>query len=226
MSEFVERLRAFEQKCQQHLSEINCPVHLCFGQEKASESLSKLLNKEDWVFSTHRSHGHYFAKGGGEDRLWDEIMGLESGVNGGFCGSQCFTDPSINFHASAIVGGLIGVATGTALAIKGTGAVVVCCVGDGATEEGIFWESLNYAALKTLPIMFLCENNGYSVHTSIHERQARDIGLRVSAFGIPVFPDVEAGFRLAKRGLPSFVEIKCIRECPHVRDMDDYRPSH
>jgi len=178
---FKDRLRAFELKCQAHMSEFKCPVHLCLGQEDVPAALHDLLKPEDWLFSTHRNHGHYLAKGGSEQKLLDEIMGLESGVNGGWAGSQCYSDPSINFHATAMVGGLVGVAVGAALALKKQkrAGVVVCCIGDGATEQGVFWESLNAAELWKLPILFVCENNGYSVHAEIDERQARKIWRRV-----------------------------------------------
>src|ERR1700704_2615175 len=107
------------------LDEIKSPTHLSLGQEEVPEAL-RVLNPNDWLFSTHRNHGHYLAKGGGEDRLWDEICGLATGINGGVAGSQCYSDPAINFHASSIVGGSIGIAVGAAFALKGSGNLVVC----------------------------------------------------------------------------------------------------
>ena len=109
------------------MDELPCPVHLCLGQEAVPDALHECLKPADWLFSTHRNHGHYLAKGGSEQKLIDEIMGLPSGINGGFMGSQCFSDPAINFYSTAMVGGLIGVATGTALSLKlaGSDAVVV-----------------------------------------------------------------------------------------------------
>jgi len=93
-SYFVNQLRAFELRCQKHMAEFKCPVHLCLGQEHVPDILFQMLRKEDWLFSTHRNHGHYLAKGGSEEKLWDELMGLESGVNKGWAGSQCFRDRS------------------------------------------------------------------------------------------------------------------------------------
>jgi TPP-dependent pyruvate/acetoin dehydrogenase alpha subunit len=99
--EFTERLIEFERRLQADMQNIFCPTHLCLGQEKVPAALYRSLQKDDWLFSTHRAHGHYLAKGGSEQALWDEIHGLESGINGGFAGSQGFSDPALNFHCSA-----------------------------------------------------------------------------------------------------------------------------
>ena len=210
------------------MDELPCPVHLCLGQEAVPDALHECLNPEDWLFSTHRNHGHYLAKGGSEQKLMDEIMGLPTGVNGGFMGSQCFSDPDINFYSTAMVGGLIGVATGTALSLKlaGSKAVVVCCIGDGATEQGVFWESLNFAALHVLPIAYICEDNGYSVHAPKSERQTGNIENKVAAFGLmAISPDygVHAAIDQARNGNPSFTQVQCTRECNHVGNMPDFR---
>lgn len=203
-----------------------CPVHLCLGQEEVPEALHDLLNPEDWVFSTHRSHGHYLARGGDPDRLLAEIEGREDGINGGFSGSQSFCDPALRFHSTAIVGGLIAPATGTALALKLSGArgMVVCCIGDGATEQGVFWESLNFASLHRLPVLYVCENNGYSVHAPLAARQCAPLLGRVGAFRLTVARGAE-GLRtvLKSRELPAFVEVVCERRCAHVSAMEDLR---
>jgi TPP-dependent pyruvate/acetoin dehydrogenase alpha subunit len=211
-------VKGFEEKLLQHMDEFKCPVHLCLGQEDVPEALSQFLRKDDWLFSTHRSHGHYLAKGGDPQKLWDEIAGLETGINGGFSGSMSYSDPSINFHASAIVGGLIGVATGTALALKGSGSIVVCCVGDGATEEGVFWESINFSVVKKLPILFICENNQYSTHVHIKERQATPIWKRVHSFGMNARTHLNFDVEL-----PCFVEVEVERKCAHANNMADFR---
>ena len=224
---FVDRLRAFELGLQERMPEYNCSIHLCLGQEQVPEALHRFLRPEDFVFSTHRSHGHYLAKGGSEQRLLDEIEGRESGVNGGFSGSQSFCDTSINFHSTAVVGGLVGVATGAALGLKlkGSKAIVACCIGDAATEQGIFWESLNFAALHELPIIYVCENNGLSVHSPLRLRQSTPLKDRVEAFGIPWFTGPERLMDcLADRELlPAFVEVFCQRDCRHVSAMEDLR---
>jgi len=203
------------------MKDIFCPVHLSLGHEEVAVELHKYLRPEDWLFSTHRNHHHYLAKGGSEQKLWDEIMGLESGLNGGFAGSQGISDASINFHASAIVGGLVGVATGTAYALKldGSKAIAVCVVGDGGTEAGVFWESLNFAALHKLPIAYLCENNGMSVDSPIEERQAEPITPRVKSFGIATWGyrrGVEWAIEEARKGNPSFYEAHVKLRCDHI----------
>lgn len=223
---FTARLRAFELELRGRMPEFLVPVHLCLGQEEVPAALHECLEPQDWLYSTHRNHGHYLAKGGSEQKLLDEIAGLESGVNHGWAGSQCFSDPSINFHASAVVGGLFGVAVGTALAFKldRRDAAVVCCFGDGATEQGVFWESVNFAALHRLPIAFICENNDYSVHTRQDERQARPLQPRVEAFGIVCADRVSDAVAIARgNGGASFYEHFCEREANHVGEMPDYR---
>ena len=212
------RIRAFERRLQEHMHEITVPVHLSLGQEWVAAEMAKYLRPEDWLFSTHRNHAHYLAKGGDEQKLWDEIMGLPSGLNGGFAGSQGISDASINFHASAIVGGLVGVAAGTAYALKmnGSSAIAVCCIGDGGTEAGVFWESLNFAALHSLPVLYICENNGMSVDARLYERQATPLVPRVAAFGVRVCISLDDAFDMARRGIPVFCEFKVTLECEHI----------
>lgn len=208
-------MRSFENRILENLDKIKCPVHLSLGQENISVEIERYIHKSDWLYSTHRNHGHYLAKGGSEERLWDEICGLESGINMGLFGSQCFSDPSINFHSSSIVGGSIGIAVGTAFGIKDSRDIVVCCLGDGATEQGIFWESLNFSVLYNLRILFICENNGLSINVPISERQAGSISRKVSAFGIQVCEYIEQGFECSRKGKPAFIEVKTIREGDH-----------
>jgi|SRR5690349_9706235 len=214
--EFIERVRSFEKKLLEDMENIYVPVHLCLGQEEVSADLHQYLRPQDWLFSTHRNHGHYLAKGGSEQKLWDEIHGLPTGLNGGFSGSQGISDKSINFHASAIVGGLVGVAVGTAYALKGSNCIAVCVVGDGGTEAGVFWESLNFAALHKLPICFIVENNGMSVDAHIEERQASPLGPRVTAFGINVRKHMAAALMSARCNRPSFYEAKVKLEGDHI----------
>lgn len=223
---FRDRLRSFELLLQGRMNEFACPVHLCFGQEEVPEALHDCLRPEDWLFSTHRSHGHYLAKGGDPEKLLAEIEGKPEGINGGYSGSQSFCDPALRFHSTAIVGGLIGPATGTALALamQKSNALVVCCIGDGATEQGVFWEALNFASLHALPIVWVCENNGFSVHAPIAARQCAPLSSRVGAFRIPVARGAD-GLRtiLRARTAPAFVEVPCERRCNHVSAMEDLR---
>jgi pyruvate dehydrogenase E1 component alpha subunit len=219
-------LQAYERGLRDRMGEFECPVHLCLGQEDVPEALKDLLRPEDWLFSTHRSHGHYLAKGGDPDKLTAEIEGREDGINGGFSGSQSFSDAAIRFHSTAIVGGLIGAATGAALALKfqASNALSICCVGDAATEQGVFWESLNFASLHALPIVWVCENNGLSVHSHYQQRQCAPLTSRIAAFRVPVARGVD-GLRtiLKARTAPAFVEVPCERRCNHVSAMEDLR---
>lgn len=216
---FCNRVVAFERRLQANMKNVFVPVHLCIGQEHVGADIyENLKHGLDWVFSHHRNHAHYFAAGGSEQKLWDEIMGLESGVNQGFSGSQGISDKSINFHASAIVGGLVGVATGTAYALKmdRSKAIVVSVVGDAGTEAGVYWESLNFAALHQLPIAYIVENNGFSVDSPIAERQATPLIPRAAAFGIRISGTIQGAMELARRGVPSFCEMKVTLKNPHI----------
>lgn len=215
---FRARLRAFEKRLQDDMRNIYCPTHLCIGQEAVPMALHENLRPEDWVFSTHRAHGHYLAKGGSEELLWDEIHGLETGMNRGFSGSQGFSDERVNFYCSAIVGGLVGTATGVAYALKmdRRPGIVVCCIGDAGTEQGVFWESLNWAALNKLPIAYICENNGKSVDSRIEERQARPVKPKVESFGIMAWTNVLGAIQAARIGIPSFCEVITKLECDHL----------
>jgi pyruvate dehydrogenase E1 component alpha subunit len=227
MTGFAERLSTFERGLESRMRDFRCAVHLCLGQEGVPAVLAEKLRPADWLFSTHRSHGHYLAKGGSEAALVAEIEGREEGVNGGFSGSQSFCDPALRFHSTAIVGGLIGVAVGAAQAeqMAGSGNIVVCCIGDAATEQGIFWEALNYTALHRLPLAFVCENNGLSVHAPLALRHARPLKDRVLAFGVSYWEGLGELSRLLefRHLLPAFVEVNVTRECKHVSAMEDLR---
>lgn len=230
---FSERLRSFEHKILDNLDAITCPCHLSLGAEWVSEAIHENIRPQDFLFSTHRNHGHYLAKGGSEDKLWDEILGLDTGLNGGHAGSQSICDPSINFYASSIVGGSIGVAVGAALALKGTGNLVVCCLGDAATEQGVFWESISFSVVKQLPILFICENNGLSINVPIKERQPHKenvpapIWCRVVSFGLRTLPGTVNYFPMAfkyARDEPIFMECQTQREGDHCYFPKRYTP--
>ncbi len=214
-----EKIVNFEKKLRENMKDIYCPTHLSLGHEDVAVEIHNNIEKDDWLFSNHRNHHHFLAKGGDETKLWDEIMGRKTGLNKGFAGSQGITDKSINFHASAILGGLIGVSTGTAYALKlnKTKAISVCCIGDAATEQGVFWESLIFSSLNSLPICFICENNGKSVDALLEERQSTPIEPRVKPFGIEVCNSVENAISFTRSNVaPSFVEIKVKLECAHL----------
>lgn len=156
---------------------IQCPVHLCTGQEAIPAGICAGLRRADFVFSFYRGHGHYLAKGGNLKALFAELYGKATGCSKGHGGSMHIIDTSVGFMGtSAIVGGQIPMAVGSALAFKlmKTDRVSVVFFGDGACEEGVFHEALNFASLKKLPIIFVCENNLYAVKTPLSARQPRD----------------------------------------------------
>lgn len=224
-AEFIERVRNFEKKLQEHMIDVFCPTHLALGHEESAASIREAIKPGDWLFSHHRNHHHYLAVGGDEQKLWDEIMGLPTGINGGFSGSQGYSDEKLNFHTSAIVGGLVGVATGTAYALKDSQSVVVCCIGDGGTEAGVFWESLNFAALNRLPITYIVENNGKSVDATIEERQATPLVPRVAAFGVESFTTPENAILITRKfRKPTFCEVNVRLLCDHL-NMSTLLPS-
>ncbi len=168
--------------------EIECPCHLYIGEEAVAVGVCSNLRADDFVFSTHRSHGHYLAKGGNVEALLSEVFCRESGCSAGWGGSMHVADVDVGLPgSSAIVGGTIPLAVGTALAFatRGEDRVAVAFFGDGATNEGVFYESLNLAALRRLPIVFVCENNLYSTHLPIAECLANtDIAGKASVFGV------------------------------------------
>jgi len=158
--------------------EVKCPVHLYSGQEAVAAGVCASLEKSDYVFGNHRSHGHYIAKGGGIGPLIAEIFGKKTGCSGGRGGSMHVIDPAIGMMGAApIVGGTISLALGAALAskIRKDQRVSVSFFGDGATGEGVLYEALNFAALKQLPILFVCENNLYSTHLPIQECRISEV---------------------------------------------------
>jgi pyruvate dehydrogenase E1 component alpha subunit len=184
-------IRRVEERIADHIEagEILCPCHLYIGQEAVAVGVCAALRVDDFVFSTHRSHGHYLAKGGNVDALMSEVFCRESGCSGGWGGSMHVADAAVGLPgSSAIVAGTIPLAVGAALAFatRGEDRVAVAFFGDGATNEGVFYECLNFAALRRLPVLFVCENNLYSTHLPIDECLAdTDIARKASVFGLP-----------------------------------------
>lgn len=170
------RIRKVEERIVELYPEqqMRCPVHLCIGQEAVAVGICHHLRPEDIVMSAHRSHGHYLAKGGDLKQFFAEIYGKETGCCQGRGGSMHLIDLSVNFWgATPIVGGSIPVAAGIAFAdtLQKRDTMAVVFFGDAAVEEGVFHETLNFAALRNLPILFVCENNLYSTATHIKDRQ-------------------------------------------------------
>ncbi len=215
-----------------HLDQMKTPVHLCIGQEAISVGVCAHLHTEDTVQSNHRSHGHYLAKGGDLRGLIAELHCKETGCTKGRGGSMHLVDTAVgHMGSSSIVGGGIPIGTGMALAYKMQGRRLVSVVffGDGAADEGVLYESVNYAVLKQLPVIFVYENNGYSVCTSIRERQATEnifhqmppnkIWSRIidgNDVG-EVYAAAETAVALARSGGgPSFLECKTYRVREHA----------
>jgi len=213
--------------------EMRCPVHLCAGQEAIAVGVCANLKNQDYVLSNHRSHGHYLAKGGDLKAMMAEIYGKATGCCGGKGGSMHLVDLNVNYLGSTpIVAGIIPVAAGAAFGtqLKGEkGRITVVFLGDAAAEEGVFCETLNFAALKKLPILFVCENNLYSVYSPLSVRQSGDrenINI-AKAYGIHAEKgygnDVEEVSKIASKAIeytrqgkgPSFIEFETYRFREH-----------
>jgi acetoin:2,6-dichlorophenolindophenol oxidoreductase subunit alpha len=222
--------------------EIRCPCHLCTGQEAMAAGLCASLAEDDYLFGNHRSHGHYLAKGGGMFELVAEIFGRQTGCSRGRGGSMHLIDPVHGILGAApIVAGTISLAMGAALTsrIRQDGRVTVAFFGDGATGEGVLYECLNFAALKNLPLIFVCENNFYATHMPIREcRASIDIYKVGEPFSIPSFVvdgnDVLEVYEIGKfavercrtgRG-PVFLECRTYRLRGHVGPDDNIQGEH
>jgi len=185
------RIRLVEESIADKYDEqkMRCPTHLSIGQEAISVGVCSNLSKEDTVLSTHRAHAHYLAKGGCLKSMLAEIYGKVTGCSKGMGGSMHLIDKSVGFLGStAIVANTIPVAVGLALSIKIKQLKNISCVffGDGAIEEGAFYESINFSIIHKLPVLFICENNFYSVYSGLEVRQpkGRKIHEMVNAIGI------------------------------------------
>jgi len=216
---------------------ILCPCHLYVGQEAIAGGVCANLGSEDYVFSTHRSHGHYLAKGGDTKALLAELFGKVGGCSKGRGGSMHLSAPSIGFPgSSAIVAGTISLAIGAGLAfsLQETKKVSVVFFGDGATNEGVFYESLNFAALRKLPVVFVCENNLYCTHMHISKCLAEvSIFGKAKAFNLSsvqvdgnnvteIYRVAGDAIRDARNGLgPVLIECLTYRWLGHVGFHDD-----
>ena len=169
--------------------QMRCPVHLSIGQEGVPAGFSMASRRSDFAVSTHRGHAHYLAKGGDLKAMISEIYGKSTGCSNGKGGSMHLIDLAVRFMGStAIVGNSIpiGVGLGLSAQLKDTEDVSCVFLGDGAIEEGVFFESLNFAAVRKLPVLFICENNFYSVYSPLSVRQPpnRNIAKMIEAFGV------------------------------------------
>jgi pyruvate dehydrogenase E1 component alpha subunit len=223
---------------QYHLREMRSPPHLYMGHEAVAAGVCATLRKDDVVFPYYRSHGWYLAKGGDLDAMMAELYGKESGCSGGWGGSMHLIDLAAGvMGTSAIVGGTVSHAAGAALSfrIRGRDSVAVVSFGDGAIEEGVFHETLNFSSLRKLPVIFVCENNLYATNTHIRDRQARpEIHPHAERFGVPgVLADgndvvavyteaTKAVARARAGGGPTLLEFQTYRIFEHCGINEDH----
>jgi TPP-dependent pyruvate/acetoin dehydrogenase alpha subunit len=217
---------------------IKSPIHLSIGQEAISVGVCEALRKTDVIFGTYRGHAAYLAKGGDLKAMVAELYGKDTGCARGKGGSMHLIDAAAGvMGASAVVGTGIPQAAGYAYAMKirREQNVVVCFFGDGAVEEGVFHETMNFAALKKLPVFFVCENNFYSIHTpQAHRQPSTDICRWVRGYDIPV-DRIEDGdtlrihraacaavARMRNGEGPQFLECFSYRWKEHVGPNEDY----
>ncbi|MGE0212893.1 MAG: thiamine pyrophosphate-dependent dehydrogenase E1 component subunit alpha [Parvibaculaceae bacterium] len=207
------------------------PVHLYIGQEAVAAGVCGQLSNADWIASTHRGHGHFLAKGGSVEGLMAEIYGRETGICKGFGGSMHVTDLGKGMMgANGIVGGGIALMTGAALAaqLDGKGGVAVCFFGDGAANQGVLAEALNVSALWRLPLLLVCEHNGFSEFSPAATVTAGDIYRRATAYGVSservdgndivaVWQAADRALQRARRGEgPTLIEASTYRIRGHV----------
>ncbi|MDC0861980.1 thiamine pyrophosphate-dependent dehydrogenase E1 component subunit alpha [Alphaproteobacteria bacterium] len=225
--------------------DIRCPTHLSIGQEAVPAAFSKISNRNDFAVSTHRGHLHYLAKGGNLNQFFSELFGKENGCSSGKGGSMHLIDLNVNFMGtSAILGNSIPLGVGLGLSIKQKKQRLISTIffGEGATEEGVFYESLNFSALKKLPVLFICENNFYSVYSPLNVRQPKDrkihkiaqtLGvkskLNKSNDVISIYEDIDLAMKYIKKNKkPYFLEFETYRYIEHCGPNQDdnlgYRP--
>jgi acetoin:2,6-dichlorophenolindophenol oxidoreductase subunit alpha len=184
-------IRVFEEQVNELYTTARMPglAHLYSGEEAVAVGVCSALAHDDYITSTHRGHGHCLAKGAAIERMFAELLGREAGYCRGKGGSMHIADQqSGNLGANAIVGGSAGIATGAALSaqMRGSGQVAVCFFGEGALGQGLLYEVMNMAALWSLPVVYVCENNLYSEYTHFRETTAGSVAKRAEAFGLPV----------------------------------------
>jgi len=233
------RIRRFEEEVSnRYMSELlmRCPIHLCNGQEAVAVGVCSYLKQTDWVFPSHRNHHWYLAKGGDIRALAAELYSKKTGCSGGMGGSMHVVDTEVGVSlSSSIVASNIPVAVGAAWAfkMKGTGQIAVAPFGDGALDEGVFWESLNFAALKKLPVLFVLEDNGYATHSPTESRFCGSVKHKVESFGavygfvkgndpFKVKEKIEFLVRSVRDNHPALLHCKVCRWMEHVGPGEDF----
>jgi len=239
------RIRLFEESLVDPIlsGKIKTPCHLYSGQEAIAVGLCGALKKKDYIFGSHRSHGYFLAKGGSMHALAAEVYCRVDGCSRGFGGSMHLSDPEIGMLGSApIVAGTISLAIGSALAssILNDNRVTVSFFGDGAVGEGVLYESMNFAALRNLPIIFACENNQYSTHMPIRECRVNKKSIYHLAipFGVSTMKvdgnDVKEVLIAGRNAVnqcrigegPVFIEFRTYRLRGHVGPDDNIQGTH
>ena len=238
-------IRLFEERVNDLYTRALMPglAHLYIGEEAIAVGVCEALKSDDYITSTHRGHGHCLAKGATPDLMFAELLGKEAGYCKGKGGSMHIADPATgNLGANAIVCGSAGIATGAAYSSKylKNGRVAVCFFGEGALGQGILYEEMNLAQLWKLPVIFVCENNGYNEYTHFSESTAGDVAKRPEAFGMATETgdgqNVRETYALASKyierarsgGGPAFLQFKTYRyHGHHVGDIARayYRPK-
>jgi len=230
----MKRIRFVEEEIARRYPEgaMRCPTHLSVGQEAVAAAVGLALKHKDMAVSGHRAHAHYLGKGGNLKAMLAEIYGKATGCSHGKGGSMHLIDESVGFMGStAIVGGTVPVGVGLAYGMKVKKSDQVSCVfhGDAVVETGAFFESVNFAVLKKLPVLFVCENNLYSVYSplSVRQPEGRSIAAMVSGLGLPAYTgdgnDVaavhakvcESIAEIRAGGGPRFVEFSTYRWLEH-----------
>lgn len=238
----MSEIRRFEDRVLDffRLGQLPGTVHQYQGEEAVAVGVCANLDREDYITSTHRPHGHALAKGMSMEHLLAELAGKETGCCRGKGGSMHIGDPTIGMlPAIAIVAGGVPIAAGLGLGaqMSGSGRVVACFFGDGATNHGAFHEGINLAAVWDLPVIFVCENNLYAASTPIRETtRVLPLADRMCAYGITAAVvdgnDVEAVYTATREavsraragGGPTFLECRTYRRCGHSRlDRNNYR---
>jgi len=230
----MELIRCVEETIAERYNEeqMRCPTHLSIGQEAVAAAVGVALRSDDYAVSTHRSHGHYLGKGGDVPKMIAEIYGKATGCSKGRGGSMHLIDTEVGFMGStAIVSNSIPIGAGLGLSIQLNKTDQISCIflGDAAVEEGVFSETVNFCAQRKLPVLFICENNFYSVYSPLEVRQPekRSIAKMVNSMGIPSYEgDGNDAFsiysnvinlltKIREKGGPAFIEYETYRWREH-----------
>jgi len=237
----MKRIRFVEEEIARRYPEnkMRCPTHLSVGQEGVATAVGLALRTNDLAVSGHRAHAHYLSKGGDLPALLAEIYGKATGCSRGKGGSMHLVDERVGFMGStAIVAGTVPVGVGLAYGMKIKKTDQVACIfhGDAVAEAGVFFESLNFAVLKKLPVLFVCENNLYSVYSHLHVRQpeGRSIASMVEGIGVPSLAgdgdDARLVYKMTTEALqeirtgsgPRFLEFSTYRWLEHCGPFFDH----